>query len=173
MNKLLKSWFDEKKIWWERISRFSSMRSVEKREILSHWKKISSNHLFSNFFSKTIAFTKFLRKKCEREFLQFPHYAMFIDFTQKYSYLHVLYRVYPYLSIWFYFYSKLLSYNNYAYKLPLLLLVANIDLTFHKKHLLNRKRITYKLKHILRLVASALRYRVLQSKCLGEPYALK
>ena len=36
-------------------------------------KKISSNQLFSNFFSKTIAFTKFLRKKCEREFLQFPH----------------------------------------------------------------------------------------------------
>ena len=29
-------------------------------------KKISSNHLFSNFFSKTNAFTKFLRKKCER-----------------------------------------------------------------------------------------------------------
>ena len=36
-------------------------------------KKISSNQLFSDFFSKTIAFTKFLRKKCEREFLQFPH----------------------------------------------------------------------------------------------------
>ena len=47
--------------------------SVEKREILSHWKKISSNHLFSNFYSKTNAFTKFLQKKCEREFLQFPH----------------------------------------------------------------------------------------------------
>ena len=28
--------------------------------------KNSSNHLFSNFFSKTIAFTKFLRKKYER-----------------------------------------------------------------------------------------------------------
>ena len=51
--------------------------SVEKREILSHWKKISSNQLFSNFFSKTIAFTKFLRKKCEREFLQFPHYDLY------------------------------------------------------------------------------------------------
>ena len=47
--------------------------SLEKREIPSHWKKNSSNHLFSNFFSKTNAFTKFLRKKCEREFLQFPH----------------------------------------------------------------------------------------------------
>ena len=29
--------------------------------------------LYSNFFSKTVAFTKFLLKKCEREFLQFPH----------------------------------------------------------------------------------------------------
>ena len=47
--------------------------SVVKREILSHRKKISSNQFFGNFFSKTIAFTKFLQKKCEREFLQFPH----------------------------------------------------------------------------------------------------
>ena len=36
-------------------------------------KKISSNQLLSDFFSKFIAFTKFLGKKCEREFLQFPH----------------------------------------------------------------------------------------------------
>ena len=33
----------------------------------------SSNQLFSSFFSRTINFTKFLWKKCEREFLQFPH----------------------------------------------------------------------------------------------------
>ena len=52
--------------------------SVEKWEILSHWKFFSSNQLFSNFFSKTIAFTKFLRKKCEREFLQFPHCAQYV-----------------------------------------------------------------------------------------------
>ena len=52
---------------------FPSNHSVEKREILSHWKKISSNQLFSNLFSKTNAFTKFLRKNCEREFLEFPH----------------------------------------------------------------------------------------------------
>ena len=38
-------------------------------------KKKSSNQLFSDFFSKTIVFTKFLRKMCEREFLQFPHCA--------------------------------------------------------------------------------------------------
>ena len=42
-------------------------------EILSHRKKLSSNQLFSDFYSKTIAFTKSLRKECEREFLQFPH----------------------------------------------------------------------------------------------------
>ena len=35
-------------------------------------------------FSKTIVFTKFLRKKCEREFLQFPHSTLcvrYIDIT--------------------------------------------------------------------------------------------
>ena len=48
--------------------------NVKRREIISHWTKISSNHLFSNFFSETNAFTKFLRKKCEREFLQFPQF---------------------------------------------------------------------------------------------------
>ena len=39
--------------------------SVKKRKILL-LKKISSNRLFSSFFSKTIAFTKFLRKKKEK-----------------------------------------------------------------------------------------------------------
>ena len=39
-------------------------------------KVFSSNQLFSNFFSKAIAFTKFLRKKCEREFLEFLHCAV-------------------------------------------------------------------------------------------------
>ena len=46
----------------------SSPQSVEKREIYSHRKTISSNQLFSNFFSKTNAFTQFLSKMCEREF---------------------------------------------------------------------------------------------------------
>ena len=36
-------------------------------------KRISLNHLYCNFCSKTNAFTKFLGEKCEREFLQFPH----------------------------------------------------------------------------------------------------
>ena len=38
------------------------------------WYEISSNQLFSNLsLCETIAFTKFLWKKCERKFLQFPH----------------------------------------------------------------------------------------------------
>ena len=32
---------------------------------------ISSNHFFSNFFSKTVGFTKFLPKKCESIFLYY------------------------------------------------------------------------------------------------------
>ena len=43
--------------------------SVVKQEIYSHRKNISSNHLFSDFFSKNVAFTKFLPKKCESKFL--------------------------------------------------------------------------------------------------------
>ena len=45
---------------------------VWKNEKFCLTERNSSNQLFSNL-SKTIAFTKFLRKKCEREFLQFPH----------------------------------------------------------------------------------------------------
>ena len=57
---------------------YSQCERVEKQEILYHWKKISSNQLFSNFYSKTNAFTKFLRKKSEREFMQFPYCALWI-----------------------------------------------------------------------------------------------
>ena len=42
-------------------------------EIYSHWKNISSNHLFSNFFSKHVAFTKFLPKMRESKFPKLPH----------------------------------------------------------------------------------------------------
>ena len=49
--------------------------SVAKREILSYWKFFvkSTTYLVISLDSKTIAFTKFFRKKYEREFLQFPH----------------------------------------------------------------------------------------------------
>ena len=36
-------------------------------------KNISSNQLFSNFFSKNATFTKFLPKMCETKSQQFPH----------------------------------------------------------------------------------------------------
>ena len=39
-------------------------------------KKISSNQLFSNFFSKTVTFTKFLPKMHESKFPEFPHCAL-------------------------------------------------------------------------------------------------
>ena len=41
----------------------------------SQQKNISSNQLFSNFFSKNGAFTKFLSKMYERKFPKFPHCA--------------------------------------------------------------------------------------------------
>ena len=41
---------------------------VEKPEIHSHWNVFSSNLLFSNFFSRIIDFTEFLRKKFESKF---------------------------------------------------------------------------------------------------------
>ena len=51
--------------FWLKKTNYSMLdHSVVKRDILSHWKKISSNQLFS----KTIAFTKILSKKSEREF---------------------------------------------------------------------------------------------------------
>ena len=41
-----------------------TVHTVEITEIYSHWKNISSNCLFSNFFSKNVTFTKFLPKMC-------------------------------------------------------------------------------------------------------------
>ena len=50
-----------------------SMLSVEKREILSHWRVFSQiNYLVVSFVKPSIS-RNFLRKKCEREFLQFPY----------------------------------------------------------------------------------------------------
>ena len=63
LNKLLK-------LIWRNILVLTAERvhTVEITEIYSHLKKISSNHLFSNFFSKTVTFTKFLPKMRESEF---------------------------------------------------------------------------------------------------------
>ena len=79
-NQFLVKLFSKTLIWWNCwVNTVAWQRHtvyVEKREILSHWKFFSSNQLFNNFFSKTIAFKKFLWKKSEREFLQFPHCAI-------------------------------------------------------------------------------------------------
>ena len=68
----LRSW----SLWFH--GNYSNNRKVSTAQCGKTWnylslKKNSSNQLFSNVFSKTIAFTKFLRIKCEREFLHFPH----------------------------------------------------------------------------------------------------
>ena len=62
------SWFDGKKFAWQWIFHFSTLCSVEKQDILSHQKNISSNQLFSDLFSKTVTFTKFLPKISESKF---------------------------------------------------------------------------------------------------------
>ena len=64
-------------IFLEELSRHNSSTQCGKTSNSFSLKKISSNQVFSNFFSKTIVFTKFLRRKCEREFLQYPHCALF------------------------------------------------------------------------------------------------
>ena len=53
-----------------KASWFHAKSSKQKSEFIlvcvcSHWKKISSNQLFSNFFSKTVTFTKVLLKICK------------------------------------------------------------------------------------------------------------
>ena len=63
--------------------------SVEKRKILSP-KNISSNQLFSNLFSKTVTFTKFLLKMREREFRNFHPERLELDFLpQRFSHARV------------------------------------------------------------------------------------
>ena len=73
LNKLLKSCFDEIFfsvrpifLFFHNVGLSLTLYSVEKREILSHLRNISSNQLFSNLFSKTVTFMKFLPKLRER-----------------------------------------------------------------------------------------------------------
>ena len=56
------NWFDGKKFALQWISRFSTLCAPQYRKKLLSPKNISSNHLFSNFFSKDVGFTKFLPK---------------------------------------------------------------------------------------------------------------
>ena len=59
--------------------RNSLSHSVVKWKIYSHRKNISSNHLFSDFFSKNVVFTRFLPKMRESEFVKLPHHSMEIS----------------------------------------------------------------------------------------------
>ena len=52
--------------------RISTLWKIEKIS-LKKKKDTLSNQLFSDFFSKDVTFTKFLPKKWEQEFPQFPH----------------------------------------------------------------------------------------------------
>ena len=65
--KISKNDFTEKRRR-ERVFALFPQCGVEKQEILSHQKNISSNQLSSYLFSKTATFTKFLPKMREREF---------------------------------------------------------------------------------------------------------
>ena len=72
---LLKSWFHE--FFGEREFRvfFHTAQCGKMKNLLSP-KNISSNQLFSNFFSKNGAFTKFLPKKRESKFPELSHCAL-------------------------------------------------------------------------------------------------
>ena len=78
INDFLERWFHEKflKGYLVYIVRDSvaGHDSVEKRKILSRRNCFPWNHIFSNFFSKNVAFTKFLSEMCESKFPSFPQF---------------------------------------------------------------------------------------------------
>ena len=61
LKKLLKSWFDEKKFQWERISRFSTMWYVHIFFII-HSVEIVATHTFWQKFRESYVFTRKLLK---------------------------------------------------------------------------------------------------------------
>ena len=63
------------------------MCDVIKWKICSHWNFFSSNQLFSNLFSKAVAFTKFLPKNRERLRVNFCKYHTLM-YKQKFRELH-------------------------------------------------------------------------------------
>ena len=70
VDKILSNWNVFTKFFF---SNWVVLYSVVKWKIYSHQKNISSNQLFSKFFSKNVAFTKFVPKKCESKFSFLPH----------------------------------------------------------------------------------------------------
>ena len=73
---------------------FPQFRTLWKNEkfFLTHQRNISSNQLFSNLFSKTVTFTKFLLKMREREFPQFPHCAVLLWNNIKFTFNEKIFR---------------------------------------------------------------------------------
>ena len=65
-------WFHENSVLCYTL--WKILHNVEKR-------KISSNQLFSNFFSKSLTFTEFLPKMCETKLQQFPHCVLYARLT--------------------------------------------------------------------------------------------
>ena len=60
--------------FWLTVWKFSvEIAQCGKMKNLVSPKNISSNQLFSNFYSKNVTFTKFLPKMCETKSQQFPH----------------------------------------------------------------------------------------------------
>ena len=74
LKKILKSWFDEIFNGSQYFLFFHTVTAqCGKMKNLVSPKNISSNQLFSDFFSKNVTFKKFLAKMCETRLQQFPH----------------------------------------------------------------------------------------------------
>ena len=82
---------------------------VEKGKIYLHWKKLSSNQLFSNFFSKTVTFTKFLPKMRESEFPEFPQCAVCVETAAIYTVSHIFGKTFVNLTVLVVLLKKLLN----------------------------------------------------------------
>ena len=84
MNDLTKKWIFEHGSYFyiDDVIKFHTVEITEN----SHWKIFSSNHLFSNFFSKTVTLTKFLPKMRESEFPKFPHCELTSHSVEKWKF---------------------------------------------------------------------------------------
>ena len=61
---------------WIQIEVKLQNHSVEKQEILSHWKKCRQIIYLVISIVKPLLSRNFCLRKCEREFLQLPHYTV-------------------------------------------------------------------------------------------------
>ena len=69
---------------------YENITQCDKMKKLLSPKNISSNHFFSNFFSKTVAFTNFLPKMRESKFLKLPHSVLLHFFDKNFVKAEVL-----------------------------------------------------------------------------------